>query len=203
MLPTTPGTKTCISVLGLKLLWKEALPFTMSNSWFHGCPYRNLDSISPYVIDSNFSYFENFFPEFGNIFWGIIPPESSENISSLAPFPIKLSLGCQIYGLHGNFLELPLILWSQKKKDPASNFTMLPGRLQSLIQERCPQKRQGRAPRSPQAVTILPIAPLPTPAHHPSTTLERGKGLWPHISEVPSMTHASLHAIGYWIFRVP
>lgn len=128
MSPAVPGTTTCVSVLALKLLWKpftEALPFTTNNSGFQGCPRKNSASTSWCVIGSNFHYFfKHFFPDFEKIFWG---NRSQSPLKTLAPwpsFPIKPSLGCQMHGLHGNFLELPLILWSRKKRDPVSNFTL-------------------------------------------------------------------------------
>lgn len=69
-----------------KLLWKstKALAFTMNNSWFHGCPHKNSDSISRYVI--GFNYFSNFFSRIWKYFLGDPPPESSEN-ELLGPFP--------------------------------------------------------------------------------------------------------------------
>lgn len=161
-----------LSVLGSKLLWRpiKALPFTMNNSWSHVCPHMNLDSISQYVIGSNFSYFLFFFPKIWKHFWGILPQSPLQTWAPWPPFPTQPVLSCQMHGLHGNFWDLPLILWSQKKRNPASNFTMLWERLQALIKEKCPWERSGRARRTPQAVTIPPVAPLLAPTHHPSLT---------------------------------
>lgn len=97
--------------------------------------------------------------------------------------PIQPSLDCKMHGVHRNFLDLSPILRSQKKKDPASNFTMLPGRLQPLIQDRCLRERQGRASRGPQAVTIPSVAPPPTCSYPPPIhrTGEKEGCVAPHV----------------------
>lgn len=197
MSPAVPGTTTCVSVLALKLLWKpftKALPFTTNNSGFHGCPHKNSASISWCVIGSNFHYFLNpFFQISKKIFWGNLSQSPLKTLPPWPSFPIKPSLGCHMHGLPGNFLELPLILWSQKKRDPASKFTVPPGRSQTLIQERCFQEKQRRAPRSPHMSPFL--------LEHPSVLLPVAPYFWHSIHDpCPTACYRALHLRAPWKF---
>lgn len=76
----------------------------------------------------------------------------------------------------------------------------------ALIKERCLRERQRRALRASHTMAIPLVAPLHTPTypHHspPLYPIGEGKGLWPLVAEVLFMSHAALHAIGYWILHL-